>query len=77
MILCVILLQLCNTQIFLPIYLEQRVRDIQFLRQELGRKLEEVLEEIDALVGFKTRVERALEACSAPLRVTLLCLEER
>ncbi|KAK0135803.1 Tektin-1 [Merluccius polli] len=57
--------------------LEQRVRDIRFLREELERRLEEVLEEIDALVAFKTRVERALEACSDPLRVTLLCLDER
>ncbi|CAL8350389.1 unnamed protein product [Lota lota] len=57
--------------------LEQRVRDIQYLRDELERRLEEVLEEIEALVGFKARVERALEGCSDPLRVTLLCLEER
>jgi len=58
-------------------YSEQRVRDIQFLREELERRLEEVLEEIDALVAFKTRLERALEACWDPLRVARLCLHER
>ncbi|CAL8371944.1 unnamed protein product [Gadus morhua 'NCC'] len=57
--------------------LEQRLRDIQYLREELERRLEEVLEETEALVAFRTRVERALEACSDPLRATLLCLEER
>uniref|UniRef100_A0A8C5F6K2 Tektin n=1 Tax=Gadus morhua TaxID=8049 RepID=A0A8C5F6K2_GADMO len=54
----------------------QRLRDIQYLREELERRLEEVLEETEALVAFRTRVERALEACSDPLRATLLCLEE-
>ncbi|KAJ3591119.1 hypothetical protein NHX12_009066 [Muraenolepis orangiensis] len=57
--------------------LEQRVRDIQYLRGELELRLEEVLEETDALVASRTRVERALEATSEPLRVALLCLDER
>ncbi|XP_056140081.1 tektin-1 [Lampris incognitus] len=57
--------------------LEQRIQDIQFMRGELERKLEEIIVETDALVVFKTRVERALDACTEPLRVTILCQEER
>ncbi|KAM4628385.1 tektin-1 [Polymixia lowei] len=57
--------------------LEQRIRDIQFLRRELEQKLEEIIVAIDTLITFKSRVERALEACTEPLRITILCLEER
>ncbi|XP_029923162.1 tektin-1 [Myripristis murdjan] len=57
--------------------LDQRIRDIQFLRKELEQKLEEIIVEIDSLVTFKSRVEKALQACAEPLRVTNLCLEER
>ncbi|XP_058489234.1 tektin-1 [Solea solea] len=57
--------------------LDLRVRDIQFLKKELQLKLEETLEEIDTLEVLQSRVVKALEACREPLRVTLLCLEER
>ncbi|KAF7649598.1 hypothetical protein LDENG_00138950 [Lucifuga dentata] len=57
--------------------LDQRLRDIQFLKQELEGKLEEMTVEIDSLTELKGRVEKALEACEDPLRVTTLCLEER
>uniref|UniRef100_UPI003AAF60A2 tektin-1 n=1 Tax=Centroberyx gerrardi TaxID=166262 RepID=UPI003AAF60A2 len=57
--------------------LDRRIRDIQFLRKELERKLEEIIVEIDFLITFRSRVEKALEACEEPLRVTTLCLEER
>lgn len=56
---------------------EQRIRDIQFFRRELEQKLEEIIVEIDVLITLKRRVERALEACTEPLSITILCLEER
>ncbi|XP_054461235.1 tektin-1-like [Anoplopoma fimbria] len=57
--------------------LDQRVRDIQFLEKELELKLEEIIVEIDVLIRLQSRVEIALEACKEPLRVTIVCLEER
>lgn len=56
---------------------DQRVRDIQFLKKELELKLEETILEIDVLTALQSRVVNALEACKEPLRVTVLCLEER
>ncbi|XP_074468823.1 tektin-1 [Sebastes fasciatus] len=57
--------------------LDQRVKDIQFLKKELELKLEEIIVEIDALIVLQSRVVKALEACREPLRVTMVCLEER
>ncbi|XP_010892088.2 tektin-1 [Esox lucius] len=57
--------------------LEQRINDIKFWRTELDRKLEETVQEIENLITCKSRVERALESCSEPLRVVLQCLAER
>lgn len=56
---------------------DQRVRDIQFLKKELELKLEEIIVEIDVLIALQSRVGKALEACKEPLRVTVVCLEER
>lgn len=56
---------------------DRRVRDIQFLKKELELKLEEVIVEIDDLITLKSRVLKAKEACTEPLRVTVLCMEER
>ncbi|KAG9264883.1 tektin-1 [Astyanax mexicanus] len=57
--------------------LEQRITDIQFWRQELDQKLQEIVQEIEVLVIFKNRVEKALEGTSEPLKATLQCLDER
>ncbi|XP_024298038.1 tektin-1 [Oncorhynchus tshawytscha] len=57
--------------------LEQRIHDIKFWRTELDQKLEEVVQEIEVLISYKSRVERALESCAEPLRVALQCLTER
>lgn len=59
------------------LFADQRVRDIQFVKRELELKLEEIVVEIDALVALQGRVAKALEACKEPLRVTVVCLEER
>ncbi|XP_030600841.1 tektin-1 isoform X2 [Archocentrus centrarchus] len=55
----------------------QRARDIQFLKKELELKLEEVILETDALTALQSRGLKALEGIKEPLRVTVLCLEER
>lgn len=56
---------------------DQRSRDIQFLKKELELKLEEIIVEIDDLIELQSRVVKALEASKEPLKVTVLCLEER
>ena len=65
---------------FLSLFLccsDQRLKDVQFLKEELALKLEEILAETDDLVVLQSRVVKALDACKEPLRVTVLCLEER
>ncbi|XP_028276021.1 tektin-1 [Parambassis ranga] len=57
--------------------LDQRVTDITFQKKELEMKLGEVILDIDMLIALQSRVEKAIEAYKEPLRVTLLCLEER
>ncbi|XP_039987594.1 tektin-1 [Xiphias gladius] len=57
--------------------LDQRVRDIHFLKKELERNLEEITVETDVLIALQSRVLKAVEACKESLRVTVLCLEER
>lgn len=56
---------------------EQRIHDIKFWRTELDQKLEEIVQEIEVLISYKSRVERALESCAEPLRVALQCMTER
>ena len=56
---------------------DQRITAIQFVKKELEQKLEEIIVEIDALIVLQSRVGKALEATKEPLRVTMLCLEER
>lgn len=58
-------------------YEEQRIHDIKFWKLELDKKLDEVVRETENLIASKSRVQRALESCSEPLRVTMQCLEER
>ncbi|XP_064152624.1 tektin-1-like [Anguilla rostrata] len=57
--------------------LAQRIQDVRMWRGELYRKLEEMVEEIEALQMLGTRLERAIESCSEALTITLLCLAER
>lgn len=71
----------CNGSSFFflnsAVQINQRVRDIQFLIKELQLKLEEVILETDALMTLQSSVVKALEGTKEPLRVTVLCLEER
>uniref|UniRef100_A0A8C6WLS9 Tektin n=1 Tax=Neogobius melanostomus TaxID=47308 RepID=A0A8C6WLS9_9GOBI len=50
--------------------LDQRVKDIHFLKKELEQKLEEIILETDNLITLHGRVQKALEACKDPLKVT-------
>lgn len=47
------------------------------MKQELELKLDEITVETDELIILQSRVAKALEATKEPLRVTLLCVEER
>lgn len=58
-------------------FIDQHVREIQFLKKELELKLEEIIMEINPLVTLQSRVMKARDACKEPLRVNDLCLEER
>ncbi|XP_031429251.1 tektin-1 [Clupea harengus] len=57
--------------------LEQRIHDIKFWKLELDKKLDEVVHETENLITCQSRVHRALESCSEPLRVTMQGLVER
>nr|XP_015222843.1 PREDICTED: tektin-1 [Lepisosteus oculatus] len=50
---------------------------MSFWKQELDTKLAELVKEIDVLLTYKTRLEKALESCAEPLRVMQQCLAER
>lgn len=57
--------------------LDQRVKDIHFMKKELEQKLANIILEIDNLTTLQGRVQKALEACKDPLRVTVQCIDER
>ncbi|XP_075892936.1 tektin-1 [Nelusetta ayraudi] len=57
--------------------LDQRLKDIEFLKEELGLKLQLIIEETEELTTMQGRVVKTLEASKEPLRVAVLCLEER
>lgn len=56
---------------------DQRLKDIKFLKEELRLKLQLITEETEELAVMQGRVMKALEANKEPLRVAVLCLEER
>ncbi|KAM4742728.1 tektin-1 [Anableps anableps] len=57
--------------------LDQRVRDIQFLRKELELKLEEIIPEIDLFMALRCKVMKALEMVREAQKITICCLNER
>ncbi|XP_013403743.1 tektin-1 [Lingula anatina] len=57
--------------------LDQRIADLDFWKSELDNKLAELKTEIDNLLAFKTRVEKAIEACAEPLHIAQQCLANR
>lgn len=56
---------------------DQRLKDIEFLKEELELKLQLIKEETEELTTVQGRVMKALEASKEPLRVAVLCQEER
>ncbi|CAH2219745.1 tektin-1 [Pelobates cultripes] len=57
--------------------LEQRLDEIKFWKEELDNKLAETVNEIEQLVAYKIRLEKALEGCMEPLAIAQQCLTER
>ncbi|NWJ02021.1 TEKT1 protein, partial [Crypturellus undulatus] len=57
--------------------IEQRLEEIKFWKQELDDRLEQIVNETEVLLTFKTRVEKALESCKEPLFITQQCLLNR
>ncbi|KAM7139850.1 tektin-1 isoform 2-T3 [Macrochelys suwanniensis] len=57
--------------------IEQRLDEIKFWKQELDDKLEQVVNETEVLLTFKTRLEKALESCKEPLFIAQECLLNR
>lgn len=56
---------------------EQRLEDIKFWKSELEIKLSEITDEIDILLEYKSRLEKALQACDEPLAISQACLLNR
>uniref|UniRef100_A0A8C3HMJ9 Tektin n=1 Tax=Chrysemys picta bellii TaxID=8478 RepID=A0A8C3HMJ9_CHRPI len=54
--------------------IEQRLDEIKFWKQELDDKLEQIVNETEVLLTFKTRLEKALESCKEPLFIAQECL---
>jgi len=57
--------------------LQQRLDDIRFWKKELDDKLEGLTREIDSLLSFKNRVEKALQAVDEPLHIARQNLANR
>ncbi|XP_014666311.1 PREDICTED: tektin-1-like [Priapulus caudatus] len=57
--------------------LEQRLDDIEFWKTELEQKLQDTKTEVENLLTYKTRLEKALKASQEPLEIAQLCLEHR
>lgn len=57
--------------------LQQRIDDIKYWYKELDDKLAGLVKEIDNLIAFKTRVDKALQATEEPLHIARQCLANR
>lgn len=56
---------------------EQRLNDIKYWEKEVDDKLDGLTTEIDNLLAFRTRIEKAIEACMEPLHIAQQCLANR
>ncbi|XP_078278230.1 tektin-1 [Rhinoraja longicauda] len=57
--------------------LDQRIEEVTYWEKELNTKLEELSDETDLLLAQKTRLEKALDSCFAPLCIAQQCLLNR
>lgn len=56
---------------------DQRLTDIKYWEKEVDDKLDAIKIETDNLLAFRTRVEKAIEACREPLHIAQQCLVNR
>jgi len=56
---------------------DQRLFDIEYWNKEVDDKLDAIKVETDNLLAFKTRVDKAIEACKEPLHIAQQCLANR
>ncbi|NXI48539.1 TEKT1 protein, partial [Galbula dea] len=57
--------------------IEQRREEVKFWKQELDNKLEQIVNETEVLLTYKTRLEKFLESCKEPLLISQKCLLNR
>ncbi|XP_044312083.1 tektin-1 [Varanus komodoensis] len=57
--------------------IEQRLQEIKFWKQQLNDKLDQITKETEALLAFRSRLEKALEGCKEPLFIAQECLLNR
>ncbi|XP_038615486.1 tektin-1 [Tachyglossus aculeatus] len=57
--------------------IEQRLEEIKFWKKELDDKLEQLVNETEVLLNFKTRLEKAFENCKESLFIAQQCLTYR
>jgi len=57
--------------------IDQRIKDMKFWNKEVDDKLDAIKTETDSLIAFKTRVDKAMEACKEPLHIAQQCLLNR
>ena len=57
--------------------LDQRIQDINFWKSEIDRLHGETDDEINALIQYKERLEKALDGTQLPLHVAKQCLANR
>ena len=63
--------------ILLTFAIDQRLTDVKYWNSEVDDKLDDIKKEIDALVTFRSRVEKAIEGCKEPLYIAQQCLLNR
>jgi tektin-1 len=57
--------------------LDQRLDDIKYWEKELNDKLDGLKKELDALIAYRNRIEKAIEAVKEPLHIAQQCLMNR
>ncbi|KAJ7308937.1 hypothetical protein JRQ81_008216 [Phrynocephalus forsythii] len=57
--------------------LEQRLQEVKFWKKQLDHKLDQIAQETEALLAFRTRLEKALDGSRGPLLISQECLLHR
>lgn len=56
---------------------DQRLDDIKYWKKEVDDKLDAIKIEIDSLLAFRNRIDKAIDACKEPLHIAQQCLFNR